>query len=176
MAQLISITSEALQATIRRLLPSQQGFGEDLQASNVITPIIDLTPSAEGSEVRADLQTAMALDSITTIDVSGAGTNTIISTPGFFRMIGVFTHNADSTTPQQTVFELTDGSTAKKLWGFQTISPSSVVSESFDITVFLRTGDSVRTSTTGTSYIRGSFRQIADVNGDLVNPVGFTPQ
>ena len=48
MAQLISITSEALQATIRRLLPSQQGFGEDLQASNVITPVIDVTPTAEG--------------------------------------------------------------------------------------------------------------------------------
>ena len=55
MAQLISITSEALQATVRRLLPSQQGFGEDLQATTVVTPIIDLTPSAEGSETRQDL-------------------------------------------------------------------------------------------------------------------------
>ena len=45
MAQLINLTSEALQATIRRLLPSQQGFGEDLQATNVVTPIIDLTPT-----------------------------------------------------------------------------------------------------------------------------------
>ena len=49
MAQIINITSEALQATIRRLLPSQQGFGEDLQATNVVQPIIDLTPTAEGT-------------------------------------------------------------------------------------------------------------------------------
>jgi len=178
MAQLISITSEALQATIRRLLPSQQGFGEDLQASNVITPIIDLTPSAEGSEVRADLQTAMALDSITAIDVTGTGTTTLINNPGFFRLIGVFAQNALNTVQQQTVFELTDGTTTKKLWGMQflTSSTDTVISESFDITVFLRTGDSLQASTTSRSFIRGSFRQIADVNGDLVNPVGFTPQ
>ena len=60
MAQITQITSEALQATIRRLLPSQQGFGEDLQASNVITPIIDLTPTAEGSSLSENLSTALA--------------------------------------------------------------------------------------------------------------------
>ena len=45
MAEIIRITSEALQATIRRLLPSQTGFGDDLQATNLITPIIDLIRS-----------------------------------------------------------------------------------------------------------------------------------
>jgi len=58
--QIIRLTSEALQASIRRLLPSQQGFGLDLEATNVITPIIDLTPTAEGSELRQDLQSALA--------------------------------------------------------------------------------------------------------------------
>ena len=32
MPQITSVTSESLQATVRRLLPSQVGFGEDLQA------------------------------------------------------------------------------------------------------------------------------------------------
>ena len=82
MTQIINITSEALQATIRRLLPSQQGFGEDLQASNVITPIIDLTPTAEGSVVRQDLQTALAFGSQTAFDVGGA-TTTLANSPGF---------------------------------------------------------------------------------------------
>ena len=41
------VTSEALQSTVRRLLPSQQGFGSDLEATNLIQPVIDLTPTAE---------------------------------------------------------------------------------------------------------------------------------
>jgi hypothetical protein len=40
MAQIKSVVSESLQATIRRLLPSQSGFTEDLQAQNVIVPVI----------------------------------------------------------------------------------------------------------------------------------------
>ena len=64
MSQIIRITSEALQATVRRLLPSQQGFGEDLQASNVITPVIDLTPTAEGSQLPIDFARALGLSLI----------------------------------------------------------------------------------------------------------------
>ena len=90
MAQIIRITSEALQATIRRLLPSQQGFGEDLQASNVIQPIIDLTPSAEGSETRQDLQSALAFGSVTLFQVFN-GSSTVINTPGFFRVLALQT-------------------------------------------------------------------------------------
>ena len=59
MPQLINVTSESLQATIRNLLPSQAGFSEDLTATNLIQPIIDLTPTAEGSILRAALQTAI---------------------------------------------------------------------------------------------------------------------
>lgn len=56
MAQVKPVTSEALQATVRRLLPSQNGFTEDLQASNVIIPTLNLTPSAEGSELPLELR------------------------------------------------------------------------------------------------------------------------
>ena len=44
--EIITVNSEALQTQIRDLLPSQNGFGSELQASNVITPIIDLTAAA----------------------------------------------------------------------------------------------------------------------------------
>lgn len=178
MAQLITITSEALQATIRRLLPSQQGFGEDLQASNVITPIIDLTPTAEGSEVRADLQTASAFGSTNEISVTGAGTTSIIASPGFFKVIGVSTLNAEATTQMQSIFNISDGSASSILWGMRMLTASSenFISVPFDFTVFLRTGDSLTSTTTDRSFIRGSYRQIADVNGNLVDPVGFTPQ
>ena len=59
--EIITVNSEALQEQIRDLLPSQNGFGSELQASNVITPIIDLTATAEGSSLGTDLQTACLL-------------------------------------------------------------------------------------------------------------------
>ena len=61
--EIITVNSEQLQATVRNLLPSQNGFGSELQATNIITPIIDLTPSAEGTVLRQDLQKALTFGS-----------------------------------------------------------------------------------------------------------------
>ena len=82
MSQIISITSEALQATVRRLLPSQQGFGEDLQASNVILPVIDLTPTAEGSQLPNDLARSLNFGGATEYAAFGAAA-TLMNTPPF---------------------------------------------------------------------------------------------
>ena len=76
-----SVTSEALQLKIRQLLPSQTGFGSDLMAQNIIVPIIDLTATAEGSDVRSDLQSAMSFGGITDFNVRNA-TTTLITNPG----------------------------------------------------------------------------------------------
>ena len=56
------INNQELEDKFRNLLPSQGGAGAgfDLSASTQIIPIIDLTESAEGSNVRADLQTAIS--------------------------------------------------------------------------------------------------------------------
>ena len=110
MAQIIRITSEALQATVRRLLPSQQGFGEDLQASNVIQPIIDLTPSAEGSEVRADLQTALAFGSQTTFALNN-GSSIFANSAGFWRLKGTATTKHPVSGASNVAILLSDGST-----------------------------------------------------------------
>ena len=72
-----SVTSEALQLKLRQLLPSQQGFGTDLSASDTIVPIIDLTEAAEGSEVPEFLQTALAYGSQTPFDATNT-TTTIV--------------------------------------------------------------------------------------------------
>ena len=63
--EIITVNSEALETQIRDLLPSQNGFGSELQASNVITPIIDLTAAAEGSGLATDLARAIAFGSQT---------------------------------------------------------------------------------------------------------------
>ena len=58
MGQEFFINSQELESKVRQLLPSQGGAGAgfDLSASTQIVPIIDLTESAEGSNVRADFE------------------------------------------------------------------------------------------------------------------------
>lgn len=178
MAQITRVTSEALQATVRRLLPSQQGFGEDLEATNVITPVIDLTPTAEGSEIRQDIQTALAFGSVTSFAVKN-GSSDIITTPGFFRVFG--SANLESTTSgaRNGTFSLSDGSTSTDIIAFEVESTAAGQNQVtlFDFVVFLRAGDKLSGSTSSNQQsLKGCTRQIATVTGILVNPAGFTPQ
>jgi len=174
LAQIINITSEALQATIRRLLPSQQGFGEDLQASNVVTPIIDLTPSAQGADTPPDLRRAFGFRSISDFSVTNT-TTTLISTPGFF----IVTFSVTSQSPgaaAQCNFFLTDGFSSKELVKLQFGSGQDAAIQS-SLDVFLETGVSLTCRTTNAAVeCSGATQQFADVNGNLVTPTGFDPQ
>ena len=175
MAEITTVTSEALQAEIRRLLPSQQGFGEDLQATNVITPIIDLTNVAEGSALGQNLQTAMAFGSQTSFDVSNT-TTIIINTAGFYRVQGNLFSNTNGSISLRDGFVMTDGSSTKNVYMSRVQAGffASTIIANIDLTVFLRAGDSlIATSSSANTCLSGSFRQIADVNGNLVNPSGF---
>jgi hypothetical protein len=139
--EITSVTSEALQATIRRLLPSQQGFGDDLQATNLITPIIDLTPTAEGSVLPTYLQTAIAFGS---------------------------TGNAQ--------IAINNGLGDKNVWGVQNVGTTTVTNYAvpFDLTLFIRAGETLKVVVNQYGFITGSSRQVADVTGNLIQPVGFT--
>lgn len=175
MAQITSVTSEALQAQVRRLLPSQQGFGEDLQASNVITPIVDLTATAEGSSIGQNLQTALNLGGATTFAEVNSST-TIANTGGFYRIILTSVIIGGSASARSLGIDITDGSTTKRVWSSQ-IAVSNVVTnpQSADIVVYINSGESIIAISDDTfAFLDGSIRQIADVNGNLINPVGFT--
>ena len=176
MAQLIRITSEALQATVRRLLPSQQGFGEDLQASNVIQPIIDLTPTAEGSVLPSYLQTSLSFGALNNFRVSNT-TNTIVATPGFYRFFGIC-HYRTFATGSATVGRIfiDDGlGTQDLIRDDFLIGNSSTNYQTYDFNVFLRAGDSLRVTSPNADVIYNvSASQIADVKGNLINPSGFT--
>ena len=179
MAEIREVVSEQLQATIRRLLPSQKGFTEDLQASNVITPIIDLTPTAEGSSLPEYLQNALAFGSQTEFTAAGGSTD-IISNAGFWRVTGSVNLAGNSASIVQAAFGLFDGATFKTIYNWRklgTTSFSEFFTLSFDIVVYLRAGETLRASNSTTNAdIRGSYRQLADVNGVLTNPAGFSPQ
>lgn len=178
MTQIINITSEALQATIRRLLPSQQGFGEDLQASNVITPIIDLTPTAEGSSVPQYLQTAIGYDDATVFFAKN-GTATPVNTAGFYRIIGVAFAENTTAASISAQLAINNGLGDKIIWALEVKDQGAagITSVPFDLTVFLQSGHSLKViSTNNGTALRGSVRQVATVTGVLVNPTGFTPE
>lgn len=176
MPQIRQVVSEALQKQIRDLLPSQQGFTEDLQATNVITPVIDLTSAAEGSGLSVNLQTALAHGSITSFNVSNT-TSTLVNNTGFYRVFGVNNGTASSANNVASSFSLSDGLTSKIIVSIDYIAglTDQQETQNFDFVVFLAAGESL-TATTNNAYasLIGCTRQIADVNGNLVNPSGFT--
>ena len=160
------------------MLPSQQGFGEDLQASNVIMPIIDLTPTAEGSVVRADLQRAFSFGSITSWTCINA-TTTIANSPGFYRIIAGIAIESNTTGSTTVSFALGNGFATKNIYaiGVPTSQTDENMSHIAELDVFLAAGESVTcTSSSSRVFVDGSVWQIADVNGNLNNPSGFNPQ
>ena len=175
---LSSVTSEALQLKLRQLLPSQQGFGTDLSASDTIIPIIDLTAAAEGSDVPEYLQTALSFGSQTVYEVENA-TTTVADSPGFYRIFGTMMIKANSIVATGSII-LNDGTSDKEIYGvdmngFAAANDHSL--HNYDFTVFLAVNDSLVVSSSNASIsFKGSVRQTATVNGTLVQPSGFTPQ
>lgn len=178
MAQITNVTSEALQAQIRRLLPSQQGFGEDLQAQNVIVPIVDLTETAEGSVLRADLQTASCLTN-TSFSVQNTTTTVLTGNTGFFQFHYTFYGIRSPSNDVDCRISITDGVTTTILRRLFVQQGSVVIQGKTegDLVVYLNAGDSITVSAIGTlDNAVGSFRQIATKQGVLVNPTGFTSE
>jgi len=166
-----TVTSEALQLKLRQLLPSQQGFGTDLSASDTIIPIIDLTAAAEGSDIPASLQQALSFGSQTAFSVQNT-TTTIQNNTGFWRIRGVVEINAGGAVS----VNLTDGSSTKLIAQYSASSSGFYQNLPFDLIVFFAAGESMNVVANANARYGGSVRQVATIDGTLVNPVGFTPQ
>ena len=173
MGQEFLIKSQQLEDKINQLLPSQGGLqaGVDLSASTQIIPIVDLTESAEGSNVRADLQTAFSFNNTNEFAVHNT-TSDIIITTGYYRVFGCANIISSTTASLQCFFRLTDGSSTKSLLNFFTRASSNAdpVKQSFDFTIFLSAGDKLQAECSANCDLIGSFRQIADISGNLSNP------
>ena len=117
MGQEYFINSENLESTVRKLLPSQGGAGAgvDLSASTQIIPTIDLTPTAEGSILRQDLQTSSSFTSITSFNIANSSSTDLITNTGYWLIqysVIVVDDNA------QANFTLTDGASSKDIIRF----------------------------------------------------------
>ena len=172
MAQEFTIKSPQIEDKINQLLPSQGGFqaGVDFSASTMVIPVVDLTETAEGSSLRQDLQSSLSLVSSTAYSVTGT-TSTLINTTGYFRVFGNNIIRAASGGNTVVNYDITDGTTTKKLIEFKGFNSSTqFLNFPNDFIVFLEAGDSLRATSDADCTAIGVTRQLADINGNLVNP------
>ena len=174
------ITSESLEKKFRDVFPAQGGAEliQDLYAAGTIQPIIDFSSVAEGSVLAPDLQTAWDFSTGSAV-INNATTN-LVSNPGFW-LVDLTFQTGDlwaGSVLNIAAVTIFDGSTSKAIWGvstpIQTGDPAAWYAE-HKFVVFLRSGDTLRGFTSSTAHTMDVwYRQIADVNGNLVNPLGFT--
>lgn len=170
MAEEFIIKSQDIEDKINQLLPSQGGFqaGVDFSASTMVIPIVDLTETAEGSQLRQDLQTSLSLTSVNAFSVTNT-TSTIVNTTGYYRIFGAASGSRSGAGSDFVVFRITDGTTTKILVSYDFYDPNAIVP--FDFNVFLEAGDSITCQTTSANQVcKGVTRQIADLQGNLINP------
>jgi hypothetical protein len=173
------VTSEALEAKFREVFPSQGGaeLPQDLFASGVIQPVVDFSGIAEGDVLPQNLQTAW--DFSTGSDQITNTTTTLINNTGFWLVGLTFSTELQGTAnPSVGVLRINDGATTKPVWASSSagLAGSQVAllgSESF--VVYLRSGDSLEGNTNNVqAYLDVWYRQIADINGNPTNPLGFS--
>jgi len=140
-------------------------------------PIIDLTPSAEGSGLPTDLARAIAFGSQSAFDIQNT-TTVVANNAGFVRIFGV----ANVGSLAETVsFTMSDGLSTKTVWKTESFNYGSGNIEAttqvpFDFIVYLNSGDSISGVAGAVSSLTGSSRVVADVNGNITNPDGFVSQ
>ncbi len=171
MAQEFTIKSQQIEDKINQLLPSQGGFqpGVDFSASTMVIPVVDLTETAEGSNLREDLQRSLSHKTATEFNVTNAVT-TIINTTGYYQISGTTT-TALTTGAQRVDLFINDGTTIKVVWSHSVPASSASTAVSIDnIIILLEAGDSFGITATAQAIAKGSVRQIADLQGNLINP------
>lgn len=170
------IVNPGLETLVATLLPSVAGYGGNLRSTNTIIPVVDVTAAAEGSNVPESLQFALAFGSNTAFVVENTTTD-LIAVPGFYRVVGGIGVEANGTggDPGGSIV-IYDGATSKNVYSvtYPGVNISSLHATTFDLIVYLRTGDTLRiTANDALSIVSGSFRQVADSTGTLITPAGF---
>lgn len=175
MAEEFTINSSAIETKINQLLPSQGGFqpGVDFSASTMVIPIVDLTETAEGSVLRADLQRSVGYN-FTSFTSTNQTRTALINTTGYWQ-VQTYVGAIDVGIASFVGFELYDGTTYKSLYDLRAAynyTNAGLTSANFlNFDVFLSAGKSLTVTSSSTSIrISGNIRQIADVDGNLVNP------
>lgn len=169
-----------LYAQFRQDFPAQAGEGitSDLNYSDTIVPVIDMTSAAGEGTLPQILQTARDFATGNKTINTTASTN-IISTPGFWLIDLIYVGFVSSTAGGVNSIQIRDSSSVNKVvWLLNNLTTATGSNESLaeeQFVVFLRSGDELRGQVYNpAAKISLTYRQIADVNGNLVNPLDFT--
>ena len=171
LAQEFVIKNTLLEDKVNELLPSQGGAqaGVDLSASTMIVPVVNLTEAAEGSTLQEDLQRSLSLSSITVFSVLNTS-STVLNTTGYYFFQGSY-DGRNNTSSQDGIISITDGVTTKNIIKFNVRTNTAQINIPFSFNVLVKAGESIVCESTGSTVtLRGTFRQIADLSGTLINP------
>ena len=168
---------EAIEEDLNSNFPSQGQGNPPLyySLSEVVVPTYSINNVAEGTSLPENLQTAW--DFSTGFNSVTNASTTIINNPGFWK-VDLTAGTIDAFVSNDMSIFITDGLSNKKIWQFDFVSFAgnqieATTEDSF--VVFLRSGDSlVAKSPAVYATVNVWYRQIADVNGNLVNPLGFS--
>jgi hypothetical protein len=170
------VTDEALEKRFRDTFRSQGGaeLVDDLYAQGVIVPIVDFTNAATGQTLAQNLQTAW--DFTTGYQTIANATTTLVTTAGFWQVDLNYSAAVD-TVARNGLVKINDGTSDVIIWEINvqtSTNKTAVVAGENSFVVFLRSSDSLIGVTGSGLTLDIWYRQIATLNGDLVNPSGFT--
>ena len=168
---------EAIEEDLNTNFPSQGQGNPPLyySLSEVVVPTYSINEVSEGSSLPENLQTAW--DFSTGHDTINNTTTTLINNTGFWQVDLNWT-SPDTSNSEFSQIYINSGITTKTIWRISspsagTVTGATAVENRF--IVFLRSGDSlVGQSSATANTLDVWYRQIADVNGNLVNPLGFS--
>ena len=173
MGQEFFINSQQLEDKIRQLLPSQGGAGAgfDLSASTQIIPTINLTETAEGSGLREDLQVSFTHANANEFSITNT-TTTILNTTGYWRIFGTSIFYTENSAIRSAILRINNGSTTKNVYSHLAVASASDKFSAllYDFIIKLEAGDSLEGICTVNAGLNGSARQIASIDGTLINP------
>jgi len=173
---------EAIEEDLNRNFPSQGQGNPPLyySLSEVVVPTYSVNSVAEGSGLPENLQTAWDF-STGSIQVSNSTYQTVINNTGFWLIDLSHAGYTQSTPGTDAIIRINDGASTKNIWARPSIAAggAGVVVEGqveARFVVFLRSGDTLeaRAQITGADKLDIWYRQIATLNGQLINPLGFS--
>ena len=167
--------SEDFQRAFRNTFRAQTNSGRDLHVSDVVIPVVDFTPQASGTSLPSYLQKALSR-STETLSITATTFSQIFSTTGFYQIqVSASVKGGDITSAISSY----NGSTYVGLKAYLLKNGTNSSDSLLDtVVVYNPPNHQIFQDTTisGTGEIRFYYTQIADVNGNLTNPLGYSPQ
>ena len=173
---------EAIEEDLNSNFPSQGQGNPPLyySLSEVVVPTYSINSVAEGSGLPELLQTAWDF-STGNYQSTSSTRSTIISNAGFWLVDLTYSGLVQRDTGSRSTASVSiyDGITDKEVWASTNAVGGATKEEAFfsenKFVVFLRSGDSLRGRTQGADFsLDVWYRQIAEPNGTLVNPLGYS--